>query len=168
MHSICQQIWKSSQWPQDWERSVSFPTSKKGNTKEYSDYRTIVLIAHVIKVMLKMLWARLHHYVNQELPNVQTEKQSNQRSNCKHSLHNKARELQKNTYFCFIECTKAFYHVDCNKLWKILKEMGKLDHLTCLLRNLNASQEATVITVYGTDWFKIGEEVWQGSTLLPC
>ena len=74
MHSICQQIWKSSQWPQDWERSVSFPASKKGNTKEYSDYLTIALIAHVIKVMLKMLRGRLHHYVNRELPNVQTEK----------------------------------------------------------------------------------------------
>ena len=95
-------------------------------------------------------------------------RQRNQRSNCQHSLDNKARQLQKNTYFCFIDYTKAFYHVDCNKLWKILKEMGKPDHFTCFLRNLNVSQEATVRTVYGTDWFKIVKEVWQGHILLPC
>ena len=107
--------------------------------------------------------------MNQELPNVQTEKQSNQRSNCQHSLHNKARELQKNTYFCFIECTKAFYHVDCNKLWKILKEMGIPDNLTCLLRNLYAGHEATVRTIHGTtDWFQIGKGVHQDCILSPC
>ena len=74
----------------------------------------------------------------------------------------KAREFQKNVYFCFIDYAKAFYSVDHNKLWKILKEMGIPDHLTCLLRNLYAGQEATVRTRYGTtDWFKIGKEVCQ-------
>ena len=81
----------------------------------------------------------------------------------------KAREFQKNIYFCFIDYAKAFDCVDHNKLWKILKEMGIPDHLTCLLRNLYASQEATVRTGHGTtDWFQIGKEVRQGCTLSPC
>ena len=81
----------------------------------------------------------------------------------------KAREFQKNMYFCFIGYTKAFDHVDDNKLWKILKEMGIPDHLTCLLRNLYTGQEATVRTGHGTmDWFKIGEGECQGCILSPC
>ena len=80
----------------------------------------------------------------------------------------KAREFQKNIYFCFIDNTKALDHVDYNKLWKILREMGKTDHLTCLLRNLYAGQEATVRTRRGTDWFKIGKGVCQGCILSPC
>ena len=81
----------------------------------------------------------------------------------------KAREFQKNIYFCFIDYAKAFDCVDHNKLWKILKEMGILDHLTCLLRNLYAGQEATVRTGYGTtDWFQIGKGVHQGCILSPC
>ena len=81
----------------------------------------------------------------------------------------KARELQKNIYFCFINYAKAFDRVDHNKLWKILKEMGIPDHLTCLLRNLYAGQEATVRTGHGTtDWFQIGKRVAQGCILSPC
>ena len=81
----------------------------------------------------------------------------------------KARELQKNIYFCFIDNTKVFDCVDHNKLWKILKEMGILDHLTCLLRNLYVDQEATVRTGHGTtDWFQIGKGVRQGCILSPC
>ena len=81
----------------------------------------------------------------------------------------KAREFQKNTYFCFIDSAKAFDSVDHNKLWKILKEMGIPDHLTCLLRNLYADQEATVRTKHGTtDWFQIGKGVRQGCMLSPC
>ena len=81
----------------------------------------------------------------------------------------KAREFQKNMYFCFIDYAKAFDHVDDNKLWKILKEMGIPDHLTCLLRNLYTGQEATVRTGHGTmDWFKIGEGECQGCILSPC
>ena len=80
----------------------------------------------------------------------------------------KVREFQKNTYFCFIEYAKAFDCVDHNKLWKILKEMGIPDYLTCLLRNLYAGQEATVRTGHGTDWFKIGKGVCQGCILSPC
>ena len=81
----------------------------------------------------------------------------------------KAREFQKNIYFCFIDYVKAFDCVDHNKLWKILKEMEILDHLTCLLRNLYAGQEATVRIRHGTtDWFKIGKGGHQGCILLPC
>ena len=81
----------------------------------------------------------------------------------------KAREFQKNIYFCFIDYAKAFDCVDHNKLWKILREMGIPDHLTCLLRNLYAGQEATVRTGHGTtDWFRIGKGVRQGCILLPC
>ena len=81
----------------------------------------------------------------------------------------KAREFQKNIYFCFTDCAKAFDYVDHNKLWKFLKEMGIPDHLTCLLRNLYAGQEATVRTGHGrTDWFQIGKGVPQGCILSPC
>ena len=80
----------------------------------------------------------------------------------------KAREFQKNIYFCFIDYAKAFDYVDHNKLWKILKEMGIPDHLTCLLKNLCAGQEARVRTGHGTDWFQIGKGVHQGYILSPC
>ena len=85
-----------------------------------------------------------------------------------HWIIEKAREFQKNIYFCFIDYAKAFDCVDHNKLWKILKEMGIPDHLTCLLRNLYAGQEATVRTGHGTDWLKIGKGVRQGYILSPC
>ena len=85
-----------------------------------------------------------------------------------HWIIKKAREFQKNIYFCFIDYAKAFDYGDHNKLWKILKEMGILDHLTCLLRNLYAGQEATVRTGHGTDWFQIGKGVRQTSILSPC
>ena len=85
-----------------------------------------------------------------------------------HWLIEKAREFQKNIYFCFTDYAKAFDYVDHNKLWKILQEMGILDQLTCLLRNLYAGQEATVRTEHGTDWFQIGKWVCQGCLLSPC
>ena len=94
----------------------------------------------------------------------------NQRSNCQYLLdHKKAKEFQKNIYFCFIDYGKAFDCVDHNKLWKILKEMGMPDHLTCLLRNLHTGQEATIRNGHGTiDWFQIGKGVRQGCILSPC
>ena len=103
--------------------------------------------------MLKILQARLQQYVNRELSDVKVgfKRQRNQRSNCQHLLeHLKAREFQKNIYFSFIDYAKAFDCVDHNQLWKILKEMGIPDHLTCLLRNLYAGQEATVRIGHGT------------------
>ena len=148
LHSICQQIWKTQQWSQDWKRSVFIPIPKKGNDKECSNYHTIALILHASLVMLKILQARLQQYVNCELPHVQAgfRKGGGTRDQIADicCIIEKAREFQKNIYFCFIDYGKAFDCVDHNKLWKILKEMGIPDHLTCSLRNLYAGQEATV------------------------
>ena len=114
--------------------SVFIPLPKKGNTKECSNYRTIALISHASKVMLKILQARLQQYVNRELPDVQTgfRKGRGTRDQIANTrwIMEKAREFQKNSYFCFIDYAKAFDCVDYNKLWKILKEMGISDHLT--------------------------------------
>ena len=143
LHSICQQIWKTQQWPQDWKRSVFVP--KKGSVKECPIYCTIVLISHDSKVMLKIFQARLQQYANQEFPDVQAgfRKSRGTRDHIAniHWIIEKVREFQKkNIHFCFIDYAKAFDCVDHNKLWKILKEMGIQDHLTCLLRNLYAHQ----------------------------
>ena len=115
-------------------------------------------------VMLKILQARLQQYVNHELPDVQVGFRKGRRTRDQIAnicwIIEKAREFQKNIYFCFIEYANAFDCVDQNKLWKILKEMGIPDYLTCLLRNLYAGQEATVRTGHGTtDWFQIGKGV---------
>uniref|UniRef100_A0A4W2DWV2 RNA-directed DNA polymerase n=1 Tax=Bos indicus x Bos taurus TaxID=30522 RepID=A0A4W2DWV2_BOBOX len=173
LHSICQQIWKTQQCPQDWKRSVFIPIPKEGNAKECSNYRTIALISHASKVMLKILQARLQQYVNCEFPDVQAgfRKGRGTRDQIANIcwILKKAREFQKNIYFCFIDYAKAFDCVDHNKLWKILKEMGIPGHLTCLLRNLYTGQEATVRTGHGTtDWFQIGKGVHQGCILSPC
>ena len=123
--------------------------------------------------MLKILQARLQQYMNRELPDVRAGFRKgrgtrNQIANI-HWIIEKAREFQKNIYFCFIDYAKAFDCVDHNKLWKILQEMGMSDHLTCLLRNLYAGQEETIRAAHGTtDWFQIGKEVLQGCILSPC
>ena len=147
LHSICQQIWKTQQWPQDCKRSVFIPIPKKGNAKECSDYQTIALISYSGKVMLKILQATLQQYLNCELPHGQPGFRKgrgprNQIANICWIME-KAREFQKNLYFFFIDYAKAFDCVDHNKLWKILREMGIPDILTCLLRNLYARQEVT-------------------------
>ena len=148
LHSICQQIWKTQQWPQDRKRSVFIPIPKKGNDKERSNYHTIALISHASKVMLKILQARLQQYVNCELPDVQAGFRKGRGTRDQianiHWIIKKAREFQKNIYFCFIDYAKAFDCMDHNKLWQILKELGIPDHLTCFLRNLYAGHEATV------------------------
>ena len=133
---------------------------------------TIALISHTSKVMLKILQARFQQYVNHELPDVQAgfRKGRGTRDQIANIcwIIKKAREFQKTTYFCFIDYAKAFDCVDHNKLWKILKEMGNPDHLTCLLRNLYAGQEAAVRTGHGTtNWFPIGKGVRQGHILSP-
>ena len=122
--------------------------------------------------MLKTLQARLQQYVNCELPDVQAGFRKGQETRDQIAnilwIIEKAREFQKNIYFCLIDYTKASDCVDHNKLWKILKEVGIPDHLTCLLRNLYAGQEATVRTGHGiTDWFQIGKGVRQGCILSP-
>ena len=134
------------------ETGVFIPIPKKGNDKECSDYHTIALISHASKVIIKILQARLQQYVNHELPDVQASFSKgreirDQIANISQIME-KAREFQKNIYFCFIDYAKAFDCVDQNKLWKILKKMGVSGHLTCILRNLDAGQEATVRTGY--------------------
>ena len=154
-----------------WKRSVFIPIPKKGYAKECSNYRTIALILHASKVMLKILQARLQQYVNHELPNVQAELEKAEEAEIKLPIcvGSSKREFQKNIYFCFVDYAKAFDCVDHNRLWKILQEMGIPDYLTCLLRNLYIGQEATVRTGHGTtDWFKIGKGVHQGCILSPC
>ena len=159
LQSLCQQIWKT----QDWKRSVFIPIPKKGNAKECSNYCTIAIISHTSKVMLKILQARLQQFMNHELPDVQAGFRKGRGIRDQivniHWIIEKVRDFQKHIYFCFIEYAKAFDYVDHNKLWKLLKEMGIPDHLTCLLRNLYAGQEATVRTGHGTtDWFQSGKE----------
>ena len=138
--------------------------SQRNNVKECSNYHKIALISHTSKVMLKILQARFQQYVNRELPDVQVRFRKGRRTRDQianiHWIIEKAREFQKNIYFCFIAYMEAFDCVDHNKLWKSLQEMGISDHLTCLLRNLDAGQEATVRTGHGTmDWFQIGKRV---------
>ena len=122
-HSVCQQIWKTQQWPQDWKRSVFIPIPKKGNAKECSNYHTIALISHASTAMLKILQARLQQYMNRELPDVQAEFRKGrgtggQTANIRWIIE-KARELQKN--ICFIDYAKAFdcvNHTNCGKFSK--------------------------------------------------
>ena len=173
LYSICQQIWKTQQWPQDWKRSVFIPIPNKGNAKGHSNYCTIALISHASKVMLKILQASLQQYLNCELPDIQAGFRKGRET--RGQIFNicwiieKAKEFQKTIYFCFIDYAKAFDCVDHNKLWKILREMGLPGHLTCLLRYLYARKEATVRTGHGTtDWFQIGKGVQQGYILSPC
>ena len=150
---------------------VSFHSNSK--ERQCSNYHTIALISHASKVMLKILQARLQQYVHREIPDVQAGFRKgrgtrDQIANIRWIIK-KAREFQKNIYFCFIDYTNAFDCVDHCKLWKNLKEMGIPDHLTCLLRNLYAGQEATVRTGHGTtDWFQIRKGVHQGCILSPC
>ena len=151
---------------------VSFHSNSKDNAKKCSNYHTVVLISHASKVMLKILQARLQQYVNHELPDVQARLRKGRGTRDQiasiHWILEKAREFQKNTCFCFIEYITNF-DVDHNKLWTILQEMGIPDHLTCLLRNLYAGQEATVRTRHGTiDLFQIGKGIHQGCVVSPC
>ena len=152
------------QWQQDWKRCFHY-NLKESNAKECSNYRTIALISHTSKVMLKILQARLSNTwtMNFQMFKLVLEKAKEPEIKLpKSARSSKKREFQKNIYFCFIDYTKAFDCVDHSKLWKILREMEMQEHLTCLLRNLYGGQEATVRTRHGTiDWFQIGKgEFW--------
>ena len=126
LHSICQQIWKTQQWPQDWKRSVFISIPKKGNAKECLNYHTVVPISHTSKVMLKILQSRLQQYVNSELPDVKLDLEKAE-GGTRDQIANicciieKAGEFQKNIYFCFIDYAKAFDCMYHNKLWKFCK-----------------------------------------------
>ena len=172
LHSICQQIWKIQQWPQDWKRSVFIPIPKKGNAKECSNYHIVALISHASKIMHKILQARLRrkwgenfqmykHYLEKaEKPEIKSPTPTG-------SWRKQGSSRKTSTSASLT--TQVFDYVDHNKLWKILKEMGVPDHLTCLLRNLCAGQQATVRTGHGTsDWFQTGKVVQQICTLSLC
>ena len=124
LHSLCQQICKTQQWPQDWKRSILIPIPKKGSTKACANHRTTAPISHSSKVMLKILHARHQHYVNKKIPDVQVgyRKEKGTRDQIANIpwIIQKAREFQKNIYLCFIDCAKAFDCVDHDKMWKAL------------------------------------------------
>ena len=126
LHSICQQIWKTQQWPQDWKRSVFILISKKVNAKECSNYHTVALILHASKVMLKILQARLRQYVNQEIADVQAGfgKGGGNRDQIANIcwILEETREFQKNIYFCFIDLAKVFVWITTN-CWKFFKRL---------------------------------------------
>ena len=139
----------------------------------WNSINIISLISHTSKVMLKTFQVRLQQYPNHEFPDVQVGFRKGRGTRDKIanicSITEKTTEFQKNIYFCFTDYAKAFACRDHNKLWKILQEVGIPDHLTCLLRNLYAGQEATVRTGHGTtDWLQTGKEVRQGCILSPC
>ena len=139
LYSICQQIWTTQHWTQDWKRSVFIPIPKKGNASECSNYYTIGFISHASKVMLKIPQARLQQHMNLELPDIQAGFRKGRGTRDQIAITRwfieKAREFQRNIYFCFVDYAKAFDCVDHNKLWKILQEIRIPDHLTSLLRN---------------------------------
>ena len=166
-HSICQKIWKSQQWPEDWKRSILIPVPKKDSVKECSSHWTISIISSANKVMLKILQARLQHYVNLELPDVQAgfRKGRGTRDQIGNICWNieKASEFQKN--ICFIDLTRL---CGPKQSGKFLRRWEYQLNFTWLLRNLYAVQKATVRGRQGTiNWFKISEGVRQGWILSP-
>ena len=171
-HSVCQQIWKIQQWPQDWKRSVFIPIPKKGNAKKCSNYHTIALISHASNVILKILQARLQLYVNRELPDVQASYRKgrgtrDQIANIRWIIEKEENSRKTSIYALLTTPKPLTLRITTN--WKILKEIGILDHLTFLLRNLYAGQEATVRTGHGTtDWFQMGKGVCQCYMLSHC
>ena len=160
LHSICQQIWKTQQWSQDWKRPVFIPIPKKGNAKECANYHTIALISHASKVMLKILQAWLQQYMNREIPDVQDGfRKGREEPEIKLPTSAgswKKQESSRKTSISALLIMPKPLTVWITINWKILKEKGIPDHLICLLRNLYAGQEATVRTGDGTtDWFQI-------------
>ena len=171
LHSICQHIWKTQQWPQGWKRSVFIPIPKKSNAKECSNYHTVTLISHASKAMLKILQARLQQYVNRELPDVQAgfRKDRGTRDQIANIrwIMEKAREFQKNIYFCFIDYAKAFDCVNHNKLENSERDGNTRPPELPLEKSVCRSGRNR--TGHGTtDWFQIGKGVCQGCILSPC
>ena len=163
LHKICQQIWKIQQWLRDWKMSVFIPSPKKSNAKECSNCRTIAPISHASKVMLKILQARLQQYVSCELPDVQDgfRKGRGTRDQMPTSIGSSKKQgsSRKTSTSALLTMPKPLT-VRITTNWKSLQEMGIPDHLTYLLRNLYAGQEATFRTGHGTtDWFQIGKRI---------
>ena len=169
---MCQQIWKTQRWPQDWKRSVFIPIPKKGNAKQCSNYIIIALILHASKVMLKILQARLQQNMNWELPYSSWiwKSERNQRSNCQHLLyHRKSKKVPDKHLFLLCWLCQRLWLCESHQTVENSERDGKGRHLTCLLRNLYAGQEEIVRNGHGTmDLFQIGKGVHQICILSPC
>ncbi|KAF7243638.1 hypothetical protein EYD10_10057 [Varanus komodoensis] len=170
LHSICQQIWKTQQWPQDWKTLVYIPIPQKGDAKNvqitaplHSFHMLAKLCSKSYKLGSSCMWTENYQKYRQGFEEAEE-------LEIKWPTYiGSWRKPEKNIYFCFTDYAKAFDCVDHNKLWQVLKEMGVPDHLICPLRNLYVGQEATVRTGHGTtDWLKIEKGVWQGFLLSPC
>ena len=162
LHAVGQQIWKTQQWPQDSKRSVFIPIPKKGNAKECSNYCTIALISHASKVILKNLQVRLQQYMNHEFQMFKLDLEKAEEPEIKLPTSSGSLKKQESSRKAFVSALLTMSKpltVWITTNWKILQEMGTPDHLTCLLRNLYAGQEATVRTRHGTmDCFRLGKE----------
>ena len=162
LHSTCQQIWKTQQWPQDWKRPIFIPIPKKGNVKECSNNCTIALISHSSKLMLKILQARPQQYVNCELPMFKLVLEKAEEPEIKWPTsagswknQESSRKISISALLSMPKPLPVWITINCGK---ILQKMGIPNHLTCLSRNLYAGQEATVRTGHATTgWFQIGK-----------
>nr|AYE92701.1 endonuclease-reverse transcriptase [Penaeus japonicus] len=169
---ICQNIWEKKKWPEDWKRSVYIPIPKKGDILKCENHRTIALISHSSKVMLKIIQRRLADFFNEQMPREQAgfRKGRGTRDHIANLrwIIESMREKQRNLVMCFIDYSKAFDCVDHDLLWLYLREMGAPLHIIQLLKSLYKDQEACVRTDSGeTPWFEIGKGVRQGCILSP-
>ena len=170
--SLCQRIWDTRLWPEDWKSTVYIPIPKKGDPRDCADYRTIAQISHASKILLKVIQGRMEQLVKRELPDVQAgfvkgRGTRDQIANVRW-MWERAREYNQSVYLCFIDYSKAFDCVDHNVLWNTLRSMGVSEHLIDLQRNLYEGQTATVRTEYGsTERFRIEKGVRQGCILSP-
>ena len=173
LHSICQQIWKTQEWPQSWKRSVFISVLKKVNAKECAKlpHNCTHLTCYQSNAQNSLSQAStVHELCTSRCSRWIYKRQKNQMSNCQHLLdHRQSKRVPENHLFLLYWLYQSLCWVDHNKLWKILQETGISDHLTCLLRNLYAAQEATDRTDHATtDWFLNGKGVYQGCILSTC
>jgi len=170
--TLCQQIWISNLWPQEWRRSIYLPLPKKGDLRLCTNYRTIALIPHASKILLKIIQSRLATYFEREMSEEQAGFRKgrgtrDQISNIRWILE-RAMEYGKIVFMCFIGYNKAFDCVDHRRLWNTLRSMGVPEHLIILIKSLYTKQEAAVRTEYGnTEWFEVSKGVRQGCILSP-
>jgi hypothetical protein len=170
---LCNQTWETGKWPRDWTKSVFIPLFKKGDARECENYRTIALISHTSKILLKIIHKRMEVIVDRELPANQAGFRKgrgtrDQIANLRWIME-RQREFGQEVHVCFIDYSKAFDCVNHAAMWNTLKEMGIPIHLIMLLKSLYADQEAVVRTEYGdTDSIKIENGVRQGCILSPC
>ena len=173
LHEICTEVWQSGIWPEEWTHSVFFPIHKKGDILQCNNYRTIALVSHASKVLLKVILERIKTKLETEIAQEQAgfrpkRGTRDQITNLRIILE-KAKERNQPLYFCFIDFTKAFDMVQHDQLWMIMLEMGFPPHLVQLMRNLYSQQRAAVrVANLVSTWFKVKKGVRQGCNLSPC